>query len=614
MDKSTTKKSGISLVEVLLSLGIFSIFSLGIFYVSVETLKKDVKIEGESEAILYAQEGLEAVTSMRDRNFLLLTNGDYGLALENNLWTFIPAPENIDNFYSRTITIEDVYRDANGNIAANGSLDPNTKKITSEVEWLLRGLFPQSNTLVTYLTNWPGSNWIQTTCTEFENGTLNNMQNLATVAPPDDNCAIELDITETQSQTFYSSDIGDHGNDVAITNGYAYVANEKSSTGLTIVNISNPASMSILSNLDIGGKGRSVTFDGNYAYLGVEKSNAGLAIVNVTNPNSPTITSTLNVGDDGNGLAVSGNYLYMGTDQSSNSFKVINITNKSNPTITASLNFNDQVQSVTINGNYAYLGLEDDNNGFKIVNISTPTAPVVVSTLNVGEEVNSIAINGPYAFVGTEENDESLTVVDISNPNTPTIVETLDVGGEITDISVSGNYLYASIDEQNAGLAAVNISDPLNPYLVYNSDIDGKGTGVASDANFIYLSTDTGNEGLVVKGTTMNTTEVSGDYISEVFDTGSTTTRYNLIEWEHTETAGATVKLQIRTASSEVEIESATWVGADGTNGSFYENSRTEIITDPNASGLRYFQFKVLIDSDGNDSPTVESVTINYSA
>lgn len=613
MDKSVTKKSGISLVEVLLAIGIFAVFSLGIFYLSVETLKRDVKIESASEAILYAQEGLEAVISMRDRNFLLLTNGDHGLELVNNLWTFIPAPENIDGFFSRTITIADVYRDASGNIAASGNFDPNTKKITSEVSWFLRGIFPQSNTLVTYLTNWPGNNLVQTTCTEFAAGTMNNMLSLATAAPPADNCALELDITENQSQTFYTADIGDHGNDVAVSNSYAYIANAKSNTGLTIVNISNPASLSIASNLDVGGKGRKVTVDGNYAYLGVEKGSAGLAIVNVSNPGAPTISSTLNIGDDGNDLAVAGNYLYMGTDQSTNSFKVINITNKSAPTIATSLNFNDQVQAVTINGNYAYLGLEDDNNGFKIVNITNPNSPTVVSTLNVGEEVNSIIISGPYAFVGIEDSDDSLKVVDISNPNSPTVVKTLDVNGEILDLAISGDYLYAATEEQNAGLAAINISDPVNPYLVYNSNIDGKGTGVASDASYIYLSTDTGNEGLVIKGTTVNSTATSGDYISEIFDTGSIDTRYNLIEWQHTETAGASVKLQIRTADSTTSIADATWVGIDGTNSTYYENSRTEISTDSNATGLRYFQFKVIIDSDGNNSASVESVTVNYS-
>lgn len=613
MARSTTKIKGFAILEILISMTIFTLFSVGIFYLSLDSLQRDGKIETRSDALNYVQEGIEAVRSMRDRNFLLLTNGDHGLILQADLWSFIAAPENIDNFYSRTITINDVYRDANGDISNNGgTLDPDIKKIISEVTWTEKGIFPKSMEITTYLTNWTGDDIIETTCTEFDDGTFDTTETTPTPEPPANNCAIQLDLVESQSSFFSSANIGDHGNDVDINGNYAYVANNKTNTGFTVVNVTNRQSPSVIKNLDIEGKGRYITYDDNYAYVGVQKSSKGLAIINVTDPANATISSKFNIGDYGNAIAVSGNYLYMGIEEDTNSFKVVNITNKAAPTIAATLDFDAIVQEVHINGNYAYVGLEDDFEGFRIVNISNPASPQKISALDIDEEVNSIKIQGPYAYVGIEDSANSLKVIDISNPAIPLEIASLNVNGEIKDLTISGNYLYAALDDTNAGLAAINIENPASPVLLYNLDINGKGSGIDSDASYIYISTDTANQGMVIVGTTVSQYTNTGTYISSAINTGSDSTRYNFIEWEHTEVPGSSVKFQIRTANNEANLQAATWVGTDGTNATFYENSRTAIILDPANSGVQYIQFKGIIESDGVSTPTIESVRINY--
>jgi type II secretory pathway pseudopilin PulG len=129
LETSIIKNRGISLVEVVLAITVFAIFSTSIFYLSMDTLQSSERIEEGNEAMFYAQEGLEAARQMRDRNYLLLENGDHGLQLASDVWSFIPAPEDVDGFYSRTVSIDDVYRDASGNIAETGTLDPDTKKL-----------------------------------------------------------------------------------------------------------------------------------------------------------------------------------------------------------------------------------------------------------------------------------------------------------------------------------------------------------------------------------------------------------------------------------------------------------------------------------------------------
>lgn len=612
MDQSVIKNKGFSIVEVILAISLFAMFSTAILYLSLDIVQRDSKVELDNVALQYAQEGLEAVRNIRDQNFLLLTNGDHGLQFTNDTWSFIQAPEDVDGFYSRTVTVFDVYRDPSGNIATSGDLDPDTKMVISNVTWLQMGIFPRSVTLTTYFSNWQGDDWIITICSEFDAGTFSDTESILSDPPPPDNCSVQLSTIEDPSNFFASANTGDHGNDVVIDGNYAYLASNKANLGLSIVDISDPVNPSVVAELAIDGKGRKISKLGNFLYIGVQKSTKGLAIVDVSDPLNPVLRNSLNVGGYGNSLVAVGSYLYMGIAAEHNSFKIIDISTPGSPSILSSTDLDAEVQSVYIDGNYAYLGLDEDNNGLSIVDISNLNSPQVISSLNVGEEVNSITISGIFAFIGTEQSNNSLHVINISNPSSPSSLSSLNVNGEIQDLSISGDYLYAAIDDQNAGLAAINISTPNSPVFSYNLDVMGKGTGIASDPDFIYITTDTSNMGLVIIGSTNAGIIGTGTFESEIFDTGSTNTRYNFIEWDHIEVPGSSIKFQIRTAASAAGITSATWVGSDGTNASYYENSRTQIVEDPLSTGPEFFQYRAIISSDGLNTPILESVRVNY--
>ncbi|MBI2463621.1 prepilin-type N-terminal cleavage/methylation domain-containing protein [Candidatus Peregrinibacteria bacterium] len=615
MNKTIKKKNhGFSLIEVLLAITLFTAFTAGVFALALDTLQRDSSDKLKNEALSYAEEGLEAARNIRDKNFLLLTNGDHGLQFLNDNWIFIAAPEIINDFYERTIFIEDVYRDSNGNIADNGSYDPETKKIKSEIVWYEKGFIPKSVSLSSYFTDWTGDDWIQTTCVEFNAGTFENTETEITVAPPTDNCAIKLGLIEEQSDVLVSANIGEHARDIFVEGNYAYAATNKTQEGLTIIDISNPQNPSIIKNLDLGGKGKYVTKSGNYLYMGVEKSTKGLAIIDVSNPANAYVVKSLNVGAEGNQPDVVGNYVYMGIDSENSGFKIINVTNKSNPSVTSSLNVEGEVNTVRVVGSYAYIGTDKDQKGFRVINISNPQSPSIVATLNVGDDVNAMEINGPFAFIGTEEseNQNTLQVINIASPTQPSIITSLNVGQEIQDLVAYGDYLYAAIDDNHAGLAAINISNPTQPTLAYTMDVMGKATGIDTDGSYIYITTDVNNHGVVIVGTTVTGTAESGIFTGTAFDTGSEDTRYNFIAWDSTQVPGGSVTFQIRTASTLQGLNNATWVGNDGTGSTFYTISRTPIVLDLNRSGSRYAQFKMYIESDGTTSPQVENVRINY--
>ena len=605
------KLRGTSLIEVAIAIVIFSIFSTGVFYLSMNVRQLDEKTEESNIALLYAQEGLEAARQMRDRNYFLLENGDHGLELSGDEWSFIPAPEDIDGFYLRTVSIADVYRDVDGNIAETGVLDPDTKGVTSLVEWTYGGILPKSIELESYLSNWTGDDWLQTDCDEFDAGTYDAMTVEFTVSPPDNNCALKLELVEEVSEFLSSADVGEHGDDVWIDGNYAYVAVNKTQEGLAVVDITDRANPVVIKKVNIGGKGLSVTKQGNYLYVGVYNSSKGLAVVDVSNPASASLVTTKYVWGSGGALAINGDYLYVGSGNYP-VLVVVDISNPTNPSLYSFYVTTNNIYDIEIAGDYAYCGVDDDWLGFQVFDISTPGAIFPVSFSSVGEEVNAVAVQGPYAFLGTEKHDDSFYVMNISDPENPEIENHINIEGEIQDLVIAGDYIYAAIDETNQGLSAINISTPTSPYLVYTTDIQGKATAVKTDGNYLYITINVNNRGLVILGTTVVETTTSGYYISQPYDTGSSDTRYNFIEWDTVPSPGGTVKFQIKIASTEAGLSSAVWVGSDGTSGTYYEISRMPIVVDPGASGTRFVQFKAYVDSDGESSPLVESVKINY--
>ena len=600
------------MVEVLLGLMIFAMFSIGIFSVAVDSMDFSSKNQNEVEAMYLAQEGLEAVRNIRDTNFLNLRTGSFGLSSDGSTWSFVSAPENVDDFYSRTILIESVYRGADGNIALTGDLDPSSFKITSTVSWYNRGISPRTVSLVTYLTDWAGDKWLRTTCSQFDAGTYDNVDTVELPGPPDDNCSINLSVFEEPSEFYSSVEAGEHGTDVVVDGNYAYMTTTKNQQGLAVVDISDIANPNIVKVLDLGGKGRTVSKNGNYISVGVEKSTGGFKLIDVTNPLSPVIKSTINVGGYGNQSIKVGNALLLGSTTNINSFRLYSVSDPIHPTMVSQLNLGAPTVAMKLSGSFVYVGTGSSSTGFRVIDLSSPSVPVIAATLNLGSAVNSVVINGSFAYLGLDRSSNSFAVVNISNPSAPFLVGTVDIGAEVQDIFLMNGHAYVALDTVHNGLGALDISTPSDPHISYTMDVSGKGTGVFGKDGYIYVTADTANNGLVIVGEAETVVADSGTYTSEVFDTGSSDSRFDYMEWAVTGYMWGTTKLQIRTADSAENLATATWVGSDGTDATYYEVSPSVLTLDPGRTGQRYIQVKVYLTSNGVSSPSIDYLEIAY--
>lgn len=147
---------GFSVIEVIIAAAIFMIFAVATGTVVLQGFSGNRLGEEQTIANQYAAEGLEAARSIKNRSFANVVSPlSTGILQSGGIWTFSGGNNQFgpNNKYTRALTIADVLRDGSGNIALSGTPDPNTKKITSTVNWNFGPTRSESVVLSTYLTN-----------------------------------------------------------------------------------------------------------------------------------------------------------------------------------------------------------------------------------------------------------------------------------------------------------------------------------------------------------------------------------------------------------------------------------------------------------------------------
>lgn len=135
-------KKGFSLVEALLAVTIFALLTTaivgGILYGQESTALSGTR----TRANFIAEEGLEAVRSMRDSTVALPTDSapTYGLTSASNKWAFSGIQDVVDGLFTRKVTVSTV--------------DANTKKVSVNVSWQQNTQRAGNVLLESQLTNW----------------------------------------------------------------------------------------------------------------------------------------------------------------------------------------------------------------------------------------------------------------------------------------------------------------------------------------------------------------------------------------------------------------------------------------------------------------------------
>ena len=135
-----TSKRGQSLVEALAAIAVTMLVVTSLVGLGVGAIRSATVSRNRSLAVSYAQEGMEAIRSIRDRGYGELKTGDpYKLSWDGSKWSLVAGTEQLDSFFDRNFKIT--------------SIDSGKVQIIVRVMWTDRG-GNHTVSLDSYLTNW----------------------------------------------------------------------------------------------------------------------------------------------------------------------------------------------------------------------------------------------------------------------------------------------------------------------------------------------------------------------------------------------------------------------------------------------------------------------------
>ena len=268
---------------------------------------------------------------------------------------------------------------------------------------------------------------------------------------------------------------------IRIQGNYVYL---ESSTGtastnlLQIYDVSNPSAPTFVGSVPIPLYSLGLWVSGKYVYSisyvansSVSNSSAGiLSIVDVSNPASPTIIGSTNTGTTGVHVAdikVVGNYAYVSgqsTDQNPplSQVLVFDVSNPASPYLLSSSRAGHSPQGLDVEGNFWYQTIYDNDLTYgvpalDIYNISNPSTFYQVGTaiLSGTCHAQDVAVEGNTAYVACYTNS-SVAVVDVTNPASPSVVGYISLPATSHPISLEskGRYVY-SISNALGGMLSV---------------------------------------------------------------------------------------------------------------------------------------------------------------
>jgi hypothetical protein len=274
---------------------------------------------------------------------------------------------------------------------------------------------------------------------------------------------------------------------VQVVGNYAYVADD--SSGLRIIDISNPTAPILKGTYDTPNGASGVQVVGNYAY--VADGSSGLQIIDISNPTTPTLKGNCNTSGNAYRVQVVGNYAYVA--DGSSGLQIIDISNPTTPTLKGNCNTSGNAYRVQVVGNYAYVS--NSSLGLQIIDISNPAAPTLKGTYS---SVNtfSVQVVGNYAYV--TNSSLGLQIIDISNPTTPILKGNYDTPGVAYDVQIVGNYAYVA--DGDGGLKIIDVSEFTNPVNQAPTNLVLSNSTIAENqiigtvvGNFSSTDPDTGN-------------------------------------------------------------------------------------------------------------------------
>jgi hypothetical protein len=216
--------------------------------------------------------------------------------------------------------------------------------------------------------------------------------------------------------------------DMFVAGNYAYIGGYAGN--VYVIDITNPREMTLAASVAVPGRALDVKVDGDLLAVGVgQGGETGLVLVDISTPASPTVLSKIS--EDGwHGV----HNLYLYNDRaylahgSSGGVTIVDISDPDNPVVSGHWDnetdgYSNSVHDIFIHDGVAFVS--DFFSGLVILDLQDPDVPVVMSTISVPEGVHNAWQEGDYVYFNQEMRNWAATlhVANVADPERP-----IDVG------------------------------------------------------------------------------------------------------------------------------------------------------------------------------------------
>ena len=626
-------RRGFSMIEILISIAFVSVLTL--ILVSVVTFSHNLRRtdQEKTQAALYAQGAVEAV---RQLTWSKVLNGSWHPSIDaSQQWSLVAGSELLDNKFTRSVEIGDVYRSSSqngqvyGSITANGGFeDPSTKKITALISWPGAD-GPKQFTLESYVHRYAADRWVQTdwsagpgqtdwsTTNKFfskDSGADITIPGIVSLS------AGFIDWTKASTTATYNTAGNFDDEDVYEKDGKAYLVTVNNSSGpeFYILNVTNPKSVSLISNKEIGSSVYSIVVRGNFAYIATSDNSKELQVLDISNSSAPNIVATYNLpsNTDATDVQVDENEVYV--IQGTTIYAYHQNTPSSLQLDTSLTISGGNATKIYLAQHYLYVATESANAELLIYDVTTPSSMYQVGRYNVAGSLKAtdVFVVGSRAYLATQNNGSGpeFYILDIGDPSTPQLLGSWEEGETIHAISIVNSYALIGSNFNNKELEVLDISVPGSISYISGFNLSGLILGMSANCSVVYAATSSNSEEFFIVSTGVTDCDYAnaGQLESSTYDTGSDTVVYNWVSWSSHVPINTSIKVQL--ATSAAATGPWNYVGPDGTAATYYTVGAKEFINYASHKDQRYVRYKAYLISQADlQTPILEEVTISYS-
>lgn len=466
----SNSNTGQSLIEILVALAIFAITTTAAFQLFFGGQSLSVDNRNIGLATDYVWQGVEALRNIRARNWDELTDGQHSLVFQNNEWVFAPTTvTETQDIFTRTIVIgtgasEDIKM---ATITVSWIVNQDRPQSVTIVEQLTNweDLAYSSCKIEPLLGNWAlpvsigsgdigsgnsGTDVVVRLPYAFVSGAA------ASAAKPD---IFVFDVSNPNApQLVESLDIGSYGiNQIFIKGNYLYGASSDDSKELVIIDIADPLNIYLAGSYSLSGTTNAISviaFSDTVAIGREDPATYELTFLNVANPASPSLISQVATGGDVNDFVIRDTRLFLVSEESDEGVWVYDIVDPAHPAFISNYDIDGTTEDLSIfvhekNGTTLLVGNEQN----EIVSIgATNTAQMYVRDRAMfGGWINDITcVGGDLAFLATADSNKEFLIVSMADPDNLSGYASLNFPALATGIDFADNKVYLSVRSNDA--------------------------------------------------------------------------------------------------------------------------------------------------------------------